>query len=74
MLVVKLEDGLGWEQICPFTGDKIPEVPYPRGNEPKNFELVANGNITQHWRAAFIRWAGVAAVVFIVGWWVWMRF
>jgi len=31
--VIRLEDGLGWEQLCAFTGDPIPSVPYPRGQE-----------------------------------------
>ncbi|KAF9882899.1 hypothetical protein FE257_004913 [Aspergillus nanangensis] len=38
--VIKLEDGLGWEQICPFLELPIPEQPYPRGNEPDKFEKI----------------------------------
>lgn len=74
LLAVKLEDGLGWEQICPFIGDKVPDAPYPRGNEPKNFELLANGMITQHWKEAFVQWTGVAVTAAVVGVWVWMRY
>ncbi|KAI6086739.1 hypothetical protein F4821DRAFT_124710 [Hypoxylon rubiginosum] len=37
LLVVKLEDGFGWEQICPFLGHDIPSTPYPRGNAPAEF-------------------------------------
>jgi hypothetical protein len=32
-LTVKWEDGLGWEQICPFLDIDIPDVPYPRTND-----------------------------------------
>jgi hypothetical protein len=43
LLVVKLEDGFGWGQICPFLGKEIPDVPYPRGNDPREFhKLVSN--------------------------------
>ncbi|KAI1334585.1 P-loop containing nucleoside triphosphate hydrolase protein [Xylariaceae sp. FL0016] len=38
LLVVKLEDGLGWEQICPFLGVDIPDTPYPRQNDPNDFK------------------------------------
>lgn len=38
LLVAKLEDGFGWEQICPFLGLDIPSTPYPRGNAPAQFE------------------------------------
>lgn len=73
LLVIKLEDGLGWEQICPFIGDEIPSIPYPRGNEPKDFKLLANSMITRHWKEAFARWTGVAVTATLVGWWLWMR-
>ncbi|OAL17485.1 hypothetical protein AYO22_11617 [Fonsecaea multimorphosa] len=34
ILVVKIENGLGWEQICPFLGKQVPKgVEYPRGME-----------------------------------------
>jgi hypothetical protein len=35
-----LEDGFGWEQICPRLGKPIPEQPYPRGNAPKEFHAL----------------------------------
>ena len=70
-MVVKLEDGLGWEQICSFTGDKIPAVPYPRGNEPKDFEVIANEAIKLHWKEAFIQWVAVAVGVACAGYWIW---
>ncbi|KAI1318219.1 hypothetical protein F5Y16DRAFT_392159 [Xylariaceae sp. FL0255] len=41
LLVCKLEDGFGWEQICPFLGHPIPEQRYPRGNAPEEFKRMA---------------------------------
>jgi hypothetical protein len=35
-----LEDGFGWEQICPHLGKPIPDQHYPRGNAPKEFEAL----------------------------------
>lgn len=35
-----LEDGFGWEEICPILGKPIPEQRYPRGNAPKEFEAL----------------------------------
>lgn len=37
LLVVRLEDGLSWDTICPFLGKPVPDVPYPRENDPKQF-------------------------------------
>ncbi|KAI2641023.1 hypothetical protein GGS21DRAFT_353898 [Xylaria nigripes] len=38
LLVVRLEDGLGWEQICPFLEVDTPAIPYPRVNDTKQFQ------------------------------------
>ena len=38
LLDVRLEDGLGWEQVCPFLGHDIPDVPYPRINDAADFK------------------------------------
>jgi hypothetical protein len=35
LLDVRLEDGLGWETICPFLGVEVPNVPYPRINDTR---------------------------------------
>jgi hypothetical protein len=41
LLVVSLEEGLGWEQICPWLGVEIPVTPYPRGNDAFQFQAQA---------------------------------
>jgi len=33
LTVIQMEDGLGWKQICDFTGDPVPDKPYPSGTE-----------------------------------------
>ncbi|GFF42017.1 hypothetical protein IFM51744_05002 [Aspergillus udagawae] len=49
------EDGLGWEQICPFLGVSIPEEEYPRGNDVDNFQAMAQGYFKARTRAAMLR-------------------
>ncbi|KAJ8119944.1 hypothetical protein ONZ43_g3220 [Nemania bipapillata] len=57
LLVAKLEDGFGWEQICPFLGHQIPEARYPRGNAPQEFHKMGNEILGPR-----IRRAGLMAV------------
>lgn len=54
LLVVKLEDGLGWEQICPFLGVPITEEKYPRGNEVDKFQGLAEDYFKKRTRAAML--------------------
>ena len=32
ILVVDLTKGAGWEQICPFLGKEVPDIPFPHLN------------------------------------------
>jgi hypothetical protein len=59
LLVVKLEDGLGWEQICPFLGVPIPEEEYPRGNDVDNFQAMAQDYFKVRTRAAMLRFGAL---------------
>ncbi|RJE26623.1 hypothetical protein PHISCL_01037 [Aspergillus sclerotialis] len=65
LLVVNLEDGLGWEEICPFLDVPIPQEPYPRGNEKKTFDAIAYGTFGPKMKTAALRLA--ATVVPFVG-------
>ena len=38
LLYFRLEDGLGWEQICPFLHIPIPNQPFPIPNDQENFK------------------------------------
>ncbi|OTA93762.1 hypothetical protein M434DRAFT_284961 [Hypoxylon sp. CO27-5] len=35
--VCKLEDGFGWEEICPYIGVPVPDEPWPSLNTPEEF-------------------------------------
>ncbi|KAI0453603.1 P-loop containing nucleoside triphosphate hydrolase protein [Xylaria acuta] len=38
--VVKLEDGLGWNELCPYLGVPIPDTPWPSLNTPEEFHAI----------------------------------
>ncbi|KAI0405837.1 hypothetical protein F4802DRAFT_596798 [Xylaria palmicola] len=67
LLVVKLEDGLGWEQICPFLGVDRPTVPYPRMNDTKQFQAQSEKMFRRGQRRAIGLLGALGAVV--VGLW-----
>ncbi|KAE8165696.1 Tubulin/FtsZ, GTPase domain-containing protein [Aspergillus tamarii] len=68
LLVVKLEDGLGWEQICPFLDQPIPEEQYPRGNEPDKFHRIVGDYMEPRVKAAMVNFgAMVTATAGIAG-------
>ncbi|KAE8374384.1 hypothetical protein BDV26DRAFT_270104 [Aspergillus bertholletiae] len=77
LLVVKLEDGLGWEQICPFLDQPIPKEKYPRGNEPDTFHKIVGGYLEPRVRAAMLNLGAVvtatAGVAGYLGWRYYVR-
>ncbi|KAH9907026.1 hypothetical protein F4778DRAFT_724415 [Xylariomycetidae sp. FL2044] len=72
LLDIKLEDGLGWEQICPFLGHRIPDVPYPRGNDPQEFKKTANGILARGILSVLT--SMIVLVVPVIGVWSWYSF
>jgi len=72
LLVIKLEDGLGWTQICPFLGHKVPEMPYPRGNDPKEFGRLVNEYMMTRWVNWFVKLGLVALGMAVLAWWSWI--
>ncbi|MBE3044286.1 hypothetical protein IMZ48_17300 [Candidatus Bathyarchaeota archaeon] len=69
LLEVKLEDGLGWDEICPFLGDRVPGVPYPRANDPAEFKKLMMAVLAVHWRRTIAGYAAVLAPAVAVGVW-----
>ncbi|KAE8151539.1 hypothetical protein BDV25DRAFT_152531 [Aspergillus avenaceus] len=67
LLVVKLEEGLGWEQICPFLEQPIPEEKYPRGNEPDKFHRIVAEYLEPRIKAAMMKFGGAVATVAVAG-------
>jgi hypothetical protein len=73
LLVIRLEDGLGWEQICPFLEMPIPEEEYPRGNEPEKFKALLKGYMAPRMRNAMVKLATLVVPVVGVGAWLAMK-
>lgn len=74
LLHVRLEDGLGWEQVCPFLNVEIPDVHYPRGNRPDEFAEISQGFLEPGIKKAFgILAVSVMAVAGAGAWWLYPR-
>ncbi|KAI1131871.1 hypothetical protein F5Y10DRAFT_232745 [Nemania abortiva] len=74
LLVVKLEDGFGWEQICPFLGHPIPETRYPRGNAPQEFQKMGDEILVPRIRrAGLMALSAVMIPVLSIGAWYYVR-
>ncbi|TLD34263.1 hypothetical protein PspLS_00312 [Pyricularia sp. CBS 133598] len=75
LAVFRLEDGFGWEQICPHLGKPIPDRPYPIGNAPVQFKELARTELNPKIAAGLIKLAMVALVptavtgILLYVWW-----
>lgn len=67
LFVGKLEDGLGWEQICPFLEVDVPTIPYPRINDTKQFQAMSRKMIQNGRRKALSVMGALGALA--VGFW-----
>ena len=70
---IRLEDGLGWEQICPFLDVPIPEQEYPDRNEPARFQALTQGVVKPMLTRAIIKFATVCIPTVGVASWVIMK-
>lgn len=68
--IITLENGVDWEDICPFLGLPIPDEPYPMPNDPANFKKMVDGFLKPRMRAAIIRLGAVALPALGVAGWV----
>ena len=74
LLVAKLEDGFGWEQICPFLGQAIPDTPYPRGNAPAEFEALGKKILAPGiWKVGVLFMTSVAIPTASVAAWYYVK-
>ncbi|KAB8263007.1 P-loop containing nucleoside triphosphate hydrolase protein [Aspergillus pseudonomiae] len=73
-LLIKLEEGLGWEQICPFLDLPIPDEKYPRGNEPEKFRILIENYLKPRIQLAVLKVGALAVTALgIVGYAWWRR-
>lgn len=71
-MLVKLEEGLRWEQICPFLDLPIPDEKYPRGNEPEKFRKLLESHLKPRVQLAVLRLGALAVTALgIIGYAGW---
>lgn len=72
LLALKLEEGLGWEQICPFLGLPVPDTEYPRvRNEPETFQRAISGYLWRRARVAAFRLGALALPISVIAGYLW---
>ncbi|KAI0409019.1 P-loop containing nucleoside triphosphate hydrolase protein [Xylaria palmicola] len=66
--VIRLEDGLGWNEICPYLGVPVPDVPWPSLNTPEEFHTIVGPRI----KAAVSKGiAGTSAIIAVAAVGIW---
>ncbi|KAK7991947.1 hypothetical protein PG988_000741 [Apiospora saccharicola] len=64
VLVLDLDKGFGWEEICDFLDCEVPEEPYPRSNSMVEFHVAAEMVLAPAvWKTMMILATSAAAVV-----------
>ncbi|OTA59145.1 hypothetical protein K449DRAFT_436104 [Hypoxylon sp. EC38] len=58
--VCKLEDGFGWEEICPYIGVPVPDEPWPSLNTPEEFHEIGGPKMK---KAAMKGFAGTISLI-----------
>ncbi|UNI21305.1 hypothetical protein JDV02_007306 [Purpureocillium takamizusanense] len=59
---IQLENGLGWNEICPFLDVDVPDEEYPRGNEPEKFQALVGDWLRPRMASAALKLAGLATL------------
>lgn len=59
----RLEDGLGWEQLCPFLDLPIPDEPFPSAFVQEDFKRAVGELLRPRVRGATLTLAAVAVPV-----------
>jgi hypothetical protein len=70
MLVLDLDKGFGWEEICEFLGKDVPETEYPRANSMAEFHVAAEMVLAPAVRKTYAIMGVVGAVGVGLGAWV----
>ncbi len=67
--VCKLEDGFGWEEICPYLGVPIPDMEWPSLNKPEEFHEIIKPKVQAAFRNGLICATSVLVPMLGVGMW-----
>lgn len=74
LCLIRLEDGLGWEQVCPFLDKPVPDEPYPARNDPEMFKAIVEDFMNPCVRRATLRLSAVAVPALGVLGWMGMKY
>ncbi|KAK7985205.1 hypothetical protein PG996_005554 [Apiospora saccharicola] len=72
--VIKLEEGLDWDYICPFLGREVPCEAYPRGNDRGEFKQIMSGFVAPGIKKAILGVSAVVVPLVGVGAWVLVKY
>ena len=53
-LVMKITEGDGWDKLCPFLGERIPQTAFPHANEAKDREKLEKKKKKIFWRNYYL--------------------
>ncbi|KAI0018421.1 hypothetical protein F4780DRAFT_751491 [Xylariomycetidae sp. FL0641] len=71
LTVVKLEEGLNWEQLCPLVDAPIPDVPWPTQHHADEFNSIMKGYCKPGIMRAFFKMsATIVPVVGVAAWYL----
>lgn len=73
LLVLSLEQGFGWDEICGFLGQPVPNEPYPRINSMSDFHVLAEMIVGPSVKKTWIGLTSSAIAVASVGVWYFRR-
>ncbi|KAF6827845.1 hypothetical protein CPLU01_08864 [Colletotrichum plurivorum] len=73
LLVLNLEKGFGWEEICAFLGRDVPDEPYPRINAMADFHVAAEMVVSPAIKKTIRILTSSAVAVAGIGFWYWQR-
>ncbi|CAG7919530.1 unnamed protein product [Penicillium olsonii] len=71
---IQLEDGLGWENICPFLDLPIPEQAYPGRNEPEKMHQLSKQMLKPMIMDAVTKLSAIAIPVVGITCWAAMKY
>ncbi|KAI0549777.1 P-loop containing nucleoside triphosphate hydrolase protein [Xylaria curta] len=66
--VVKLEDGFGWNELCPYLGVPIPDTPWPSLNNPEEFQAVVGSKMKKATSRGMAGLASIVAIAAVAMW------
>lgn len=69
LLVLNLEKGYGWDELCEFLGQKAPDVPFPHVWTMAEFQRAADKRIAREIRKSILGVSVALTAFVLVGMW-----